>query len=655
VKGVSIQDFMYYHYLSDIRVSPDAEHVAFTVRQADPAGNGYCSNIYLTRLYDGSTVRLTGSGKDQQPIWTEDGSSLLFISHRDGGQTTSPVYAISLHGGEAHLVATIPHERVESVALHDKDTLVYTARVPLTESGIEQSQEYEVLEEIPFWEDGKGFIGSKRRHLFRFNLKTGELERLVGGTMDVAAFDLHGDQIAFAGKEYTGKAPMKDELWLFDLASAARTCLSKGEYVFGYVGEPRFISKDALTILATDMEPYGYFQSLEVLAFDLRMGTMRNLTPGWDHRAANQRVLTDVRHGSCPICRADSGKLYLTVTEKDSAFLYRVDMEGHIEKVVDERGSVDGFDVRNGKIVYIGLGDDRLQELYCQEGKDRRPLTRLNASALRDRYISVPEHFTVSIEGDIGIDAWLMKPPDFDDLAHYPAILAVHGGPKAVYGAVFSHEMQLLAAHGYVVFYCNPRGSSGRGDAFAELRGQYGTVDYDDLMACVDHVVDSYPFVDPDRIGVMGGSYGGFMTNWIIGHTNRFRAACSQRSIANWISMFCVTDAGGFFTVDQTAGTPWDEDAGEKLWRQSPLRYANTATTPTLFLCCDEDYQCWMDEAIQMFTALCYHDVESRLVLFRGESHDLSRTGKPRHRIRRLSEILAWFDRHLKPQTPSLH
>jgi dipeptidyl aminopeptidase/acylaminoacyl peptidase len=152
----------------------------------------------------------------------------------------------------------------------------------------------------------------------------------------------------------------------------------------------------------------------------------------------------------------------------------------------------------------------------------------------------------------------------------------------------------------------------------------------------------------------MGGSYGGFMVNWIIGHTDRFRAACSQRSISNWTSMFCVTDAGGFFTVDQVAGTPWDEDAGEKLWRQSPLRYANTATTPTLFLCCDEDYQCWMDEALQMFTALRYHDVESRLVLFRKESHNLSRTGKPRHRIRRLREILAWFDRHLKPQTSSL-
>ena len=653
LKVVKVDDFLQYRYFSDVRISPTAEHVAFTVRQADPDANAYRSTIYVARLDDGSTKPLTRSGKDQRPLWMPNGRSLLFLSHREGDPTKSPVYEISLQGGEAHFVASLPHKRVESMALLDERTLVYTARVPLAEDVDEHAKDYEVLEEIPFWEDGKGFIDSTRRHLFRFDLKTGQEERLIGGTMDVAAFDLHGSQVAFAGKEYTGKAPMKDELWLLDLASATRTCLSKGEYVFGYVGEPRFVSKDILTILATDMEPYGYFQSLEVLAFDLQAGTTRNLTPGWDRRAANQRVLTDVRHGASPICQADSGKIYLTVTERDSSLLYCVDMEGNVERVIDERGSVDGFDVRDGTIVYIALAEDRLQELYCKNGEDRRPLTRLNADVLGDRHLSVPEPFSFSVEGKIDIDAWLITPPHFDDRARYPAILAVHGGPKAVYGAAFSHEMQLLAARGYVVFYCNPRGSSGRGDAFAELRGEYGSVDYEDLMACVDHVVDSYPFVDPGRLGVMGGSYGGFMTNWIIGHTDRFRAACSQRSISNWTSMFCVTDAGGFFTVDQVAGTPWDEDAGEKLWRQSPLRYANHARTPTLFLCCDEDYQCWVDEAIQMFTALRYHDVESRLVLFRGESHDLSRTGKPRHRIRRLREILAWFDHHLKPQPPA--
>jgi len=196
------------------------------------------------------------------------------------------------------------------------------------------------------------------------------------------------------------------------------------------------------------------------------------------------------------------------------------------------------------------------------------------------------------------------------------------------------------------VFFCNPRGGEGRGDAFADIRGKYGTIDYDDLMRFTDAVLEHYPQIDPARVGVTGGSYGGFMTNWIIGHTDRFAAAASQRSIANWISKSNTTDIGYTFNADQMQCTAWSDL--EKIWFHSPLKYADRCVTPTLFIHSDEDYRCWMAEGLQMYTALKVHGCTARLCLFHGENHELSRSGKPKHRLRRLREITAWFDQYLK-------
>jgi len=193
------------------------------------------------------------------------------------------------------------------------------------------------------------------------------------------------------------------------------------------------------------------------------------------------------------------------------------------------------------------------------------------------------------------------------------------------------------------VVFCNPRGSDGKGNEFSDIRGKYGTIDYDDLMNFLDLALDSYADMDRNNQFVTGGSYGGFMTNWIIGHTDRFRAAASQRCISNWISMFNTTDIGYYFADDQNFSSPWDNQ--EKLWWHSPLKYADQVKTPTLFIHSEEDYRCWLTEGLQMFTALKYHNVESRLCMFRGENHELSRSGKPKHRLRRLTEIDEWFDK----------
>ena len=206
--------------------------------------------------------------------------------------------------------------------------------------------------------------------------------------------------------------------------------------------------------------------------------------------------------------------------------------------------------------------------------------------------------------------------------------------------------MQYWASEGYFVFFCNPRGSDGRGNEFADLRGKYGTVDYSDLMEFADNVLEKYPQIDQKKVCETGGSYGGFMTNWIIGHTDRFAAAVSQRSISHWISKCLTTDIGYYHNMDAMQSTPWTDF--DKMWGFSPLKYADKCTTPTLFIHSGEDYRCWQSEGIQMFTALKYHGCEARLCYFKGENHELSRSGKPKHRIRRLKEITEWFDAHVK-------
>ena len=355
-------------------------------------------------------------------------------------------------------------------------------------------------------------------------------------------------------------------------------------------------------------------------------------------------VGSDCRYGGGKSFRVKDNKLYFLTTVMHDAFLSTIDTDGNEKILTKAKGSVDSYAIGEGEIYFIGLRGIKLQELYSLKNGEEKQLTKFNESIVESKKLSIPEKFNIinTVERCVG---WVMKPVDYEEGKRYPGILDIHGGPKTVYGEVFYHEMQVWANMGYFVFFCNPRGGDGRGNEFADIRGKYGTIDYEDLMKFTDEVIKVYP-IDETKIGVTGGSYGGFMTNWIIGHTDRFACAASQRSIANWFSKFGTTDIGYYFNVDQNASSPWDNP--EKLWWHSPMRYADRVKTPTLFIHSEEDYRCWLVEGIQMFTSLKYHGVPAKLCMFRGENHELSRSGKPRHRVKRLEEITNWFEFYLK-------
>ena len=303
----------------------------------------------------------------------------------------------------------------------------------------------------------------------------------------------------------------------------------------------------------------------------------------------------------------------------------------------------EAYDSYNKEInyVYVGMRGVKLQEVCGKDGQ----LTHINEKVLEGKYVAVPEKTDIISDG-VKIEGFVIKPIDYDENKRYPAIVDVHGGPRTAFGSVFFHEMQYWASMGYFVMFTNMRGSDGRGNEFADLRGKYGTIDFDDLMRFVDAVLEKYPQIDDKKVGITGGSYGGFMTNWAIGNTNRFAAAASQRSLTNWISLTNLADIGYTFDQEEVQGTAWRNM--KRIWDQSPLKHANKAKTPTLFIHSEEDYRCLLSEGMQMFYAIKNAGCTARMCIFKGENHELSRSGKPIHRTRRLKEITQWFEKYLK-------
>ncbi len=274
-------------------------------------------------------------------------------------------------------------------------------------------------------------------------------------------------------------------------------------------------------------------------------------------------------------------------------------------------------------------------------------LTQVNHRVLSQLHVLKPERLLIESSDGVEIEGWMIKPIDFESGKKYPAVVEIHGGPHSTYGLAFFHEFQLLAANGYGVFYCNPRGSLGYGEWFAQqVIGDQGGMDYQDIMSLRKYV-DDVEWVDSDRIGVTGGSYGGFMTNWIVGHTHDFRAAVTQRCISNWYTKYGTSDIG-FYGNRKGMGMRDLWDSENFLMERSPIRYAPNVKTPILIIHSEQDYRCPMEQAEQWYIALKRLGKTVEFVRFADENHNLSRTGKPWNRKYRLVHILRWFEEHLK-------
>lgn len=661
---ITMEDLGNIRCLSEVTCSPNGKAVAFVVSQADVQKNRYRSNIWVHE--NGKARKLTTGDKESSFIWLDD-ETLLFPGDRrkenppKPGQEQTVYNRISLHGGEAEEAFVVPMKAKSLRRVGEHEYLLigtFDHYAPSLEGlegkekeqaleRLEEEQDYEVFDELPFWANGKGVVNKKRDRLYLFNSESGECKLLSPEYMNVSSFDYEpkADLVLYYGHEYEWMDDQKDDMYLTELHTGKTTEIGL-EHRYG-VDAAGFMGS-RIVVAASTGERYGTNENPVFFLADPVTGALTELAS--PDLSIHSSVGSDCRHGGGRSKKGTEQAWYYIQTRGYSSEVVRLNPDGSISPVTPTfSGSVDCFDYCDGAFYYVAMRDNGLQELYtCREGEQQEiPLTSFNDEFLSTHAVQ-PLHRLPFLDSDgVEIDGWVIEPVDYDPAKTYPAILDVHGGPKTVYGEVFFHEMQLWASEGYFVFFCNPRGGDGKGNEFADIRGtHYGVLDYQDLMEFTDHVLVHYPQIDRGHLGMTGGSYGGYMANWIVGHTDRFAAVASQRSISNFISKCLTTDIGYYHNLSAVQSDPWTSQ--EAMWDRSPLKYADRCKTPTLFIQSDEDYRCWMGDALQMFTALRMHGVPTRVCLFHGENHELSRNGKPKHRIRRLREITEWFHQYLQ-------
>ena len=660
MKNLELRSFLEYKFLSNLDFNPNGRKIAFSVSESDIEKNLYKHFIYTLDTDTNEIKKLTHRGKEKNSLWL-DNDTILFSSDRNeeikekikNGETWSVFYALDTkNGGEAYEYMTLPFD-VTEIKIIDNDNFIFTATFDNNSLNINnltgeekekaiklynENKDYEILDEIPFWSNGVGFVNKKRNRLYHYDKSQNKTTEISGIFSNIEFFNVKDNKVVFGGRTYENKQPTTAELWSYDLATKKlETIIKDGLYDISYAN---FI-EDNIVCALSDMKDFGINENHKLYLIDKD----KNINLLFENDTwLSCTVGSDCRLGGGKSFKIIDNKLFFLSTMADSVYLNSIDTKGKHQVLCSEDGSIDFFDIANNKIYYVGMRNYGLQEIYILENSSSKKISSFNGKIFENYEISRPEIFDFTTNGDI-TKGFVIYPINYDKNKKYPAILDIHGGPKTAYGNIFYHEMQVWANMGYFVIFTNPHGSDGYGNIFADIREKYGTVDYEDLMNFVDYVVEKYP-IDKNRLGVTGGSYGGYMTNWIIGHTDRFKCAVSQRSISNWISKFGTTDIGYYFNADQNQATPWINH--DKLWWHSPVKYADKAKTPTLFIHSEEDYRCWLAEGLQMFTALKYHGVDARLCMFRGENHELSRSGKPKHRIKRLEEITNWFEKYLK-------
>jgi len=644
VDRISLTDLYRYVSLGNIEFLPEGKKFIFVRKRMDKKQNKYYSDIWIMDVSGRNRRQLTFGKFDSSPKISPDGKLLAFTSKREKDSQGTELYILPLDGGESKLVKTI-EGGVQSLEWVDNTKLAFVSAVrpdgKAPEKEPPEKKVYEI-ERIPFLGNGAGFTDGRYGHAFLLDVNSGKLERLTEGETHVRGVSPSPDgrKLAVVMLDNPEQRPIWASLYVIDLKTRDRIRLFNDKVSVMYA---EWKDNDNLYALITDFKK-GFATNPKVAIARVPTKRTRTIFDG-DFSFFNS-LNSDVRGVGGRQIRVHNGSLYFITTDGPKAVIKSVDNKGKLSTVLDVNASIDCFDIApDGTIVFTMMNPTYPLEIYKSKKGKIRKLTSFNGW-IRKYRLSEPEGFKVEASDGKVIDAWIMKPVEFEEGKKYPTILEIHGGPKTAYGYGFIHEFQLLAAFGYAVLFCNPRGSDGYGSEFADIRGHYGERDFQDIMEVVEYAVNNFDFVDADRLGVTGGSYGGFMTNWIVGHTDIFKAAVSQRSISNFISFYGTTDIGYFFAEDQIGGNFWENLEG--YIRQSPLYYAPNVETPLLLIHSLEDYRCWVPEAMQFFTVLRRLDKEAKMVLFPKENHELSRSGLPVHREKRLRAILDWFESHLK-------
>ncbi len=643
-----------------VDISPDGKRAVYSVRITDGKNNRYYHRLFRLSTGGGRPTALTtGKANDSEPRWNPRGSAIAFISDRE--KEVPDIWVIAADGGEATRLTRLGGGPVTGLSWSpDGRALLFLHRSVAKEDEKEKKKKpaYKHLTRLQHKLDGMGWYKGARWRLCVASFPSGRVRVLAGGENDVtgAAWSPDGRRIALLMNDLPD--PERDiHMFPSDIYTIGadgkrlrKITRSRG------LREGLAWSADGKTIFfkGNHMKPGEWIRhTVPLRRIPAAGGAETVLTPDVTNWTMNM-VVTDTLGGfSGPIYRYHDG------VEERLAFLHEGEGSCHVWSVSTMGGKMRlelGGDVNvtdfavassTGRAAAVigemmSAGDIFSFDLDGSTAPPRR-LSRLNDAFFNSLDLTEPEEVAFR-NGSMRIQGWILKPPGFRKNRKYPCLIEVHGGPMCQYGYTFFHEMHLLAAEGYVVVFSNPRGSSGRGLKYMNcIEGNWGKLDYADIMAVTESMARRR-YVDSKRLGILGGSYGGFMTTWAVGHTNRFKAAVTQRALGNWLIQFGASDYGWDLKFE-LGGAPWEKPL--HYLKLSPNYYVARMKTPLLIIQSEHDLRCPAPQALELFTSLKLLGRTTEMVLFEGESHGLSRGGSPANRLERLERIVDWFERYL--------
>jgi len=618
-------------------LSPSGESLAFVVTRIRE--NSLFSTLYVVDPRDGRSKRYFDNAVN--PSWSPDGGQILFLSDRGmkEGDRGTGIWVTNLCG-EPRLVATAGGGVDHPSWSGDGSKILFLSYVGEEEAG------ERVIDGTPFYVDGLGWTNHRKLQLHSVDVSSGVVTQLTDGEADVVSFSPsnRGDRVCYTISK-VGPIPMgRAELHVLDTRSGESRLILSSHAISRMDWSPE---DEFIYFFGNDFS-HGFAAHSSVWAIDPAGGGPVNLTGELD-RDVTGGVLSDLvsPFTGAPSQPYHDGHIYFLVSDRGKINLHRVDVKtSEMEPVIEGDFSISEFSVSNGVVAYVKTGIDEPPEVWVRNGGEEQRITNLSAAVKESVALQRGERFTLKATDGEDLDIWLIKPRGWRKGGKYPAIIEIHGGPKAMYGYAPMFDFQVWAAAGYAVMYMNPRGSDGYPQDFAELGPRMGVRDYQDIIEAVKFMVDANEWIDGGRLGVTGMSYGGYMTNWIVGHTDLFRCAISKNAISNQLDMFGVSDVGYFFTTQMFGSDPWSDP---ETWKEkSPITHAPRVVTPTLFIHSMFDYRCPVDQSMQMFTALKYLGKPTKMILYNEGSHLFKFFGPPATRKRRLRDMLDWFNQYLK-------
>ncbi|QOR36586.1 S9 family peptidase [Clostridium sp. 'deep sea'] len=652
-RRITVEDLYNMKWISDPQISPDGSLIAYVLKTVDPKDKmKYQNHIWMVPT-DGSreAYQFTNlCSSETNPRWSPDSKTLIFTAKRD---EFTQAWSIPVAGGAPLEVTDNRFNTGAPVWSPDGTKIAYTAKVkPESDCNEAEKSDVKYIDKLFYKLNGTGFLDNKVSQLFVTDINSGDTTQLTKSEFAVAApsWSPCSKFLAFSSNR-TEDAEYNNltDIWTIDLKAEN---LTKITTTGGRASSPSWSPNGKYIAYIGDKMEHGSATISTIYLINLASKEEINLLPNLETAPRHAVGGDSVSSPSNGLIWSKNNKhIYFNASMYGKTALYKVETtkEAKLTKLTEGDEVLYGMSYSDEsktfavtRSSFITIGD----LFVIDDNNNRRQLTDVNSALLAEVELSQPEQFKYNYDR-FEIEGWIMKPYGFKEGETYPTILEIHGGPHAAYGHIFFHEFQLLAAKGYTVVFTNPPGSSNYGqDFYTQTHHDWGGLDYRSLMAAVDYVNENYNYVAKDNWGVTGGSYGGYMVNWMIGQTDFFKAGVSLRSTCNRYSQFGTSDVGFFNGNYEQKGNPWDN--AEFYLKVSPLTYVNNVKTPLMLIHSENDLRCPISQAEEFFSALKWLKKEVVMVRFPNETHELSRAGKPKHRIERLNYLLGWFTDHIK-------